>query len=63
MPAADAAAPADSYAAGIGIAFLNDMAFMPNHPGKYSLSSVPFTAAMHGELEQLGGIYNATTRT
>jgi feruloyl esterase len=60
MPAADAAAPADSYAAGIGLAFLNDMAFMPNHPGKYSLSAVPFTAAMHEQLEQLGGIYNAT---
>src|SRR5277367_5495778 len=60
MPAADTAAPADSYAAGIGLAFLNDMAFMPNHPGKYSLGSVPFTAAMHEQLEQLGGIYNAT---
>jgi Tannase and feruloyl esterase len=60
MPAADAAAPADSYAAGIGLAFLNDMAFLPNHPGKYSLSAVPFTAAMHEQLEQLGGIYNAT---
>src|ERR1700727_2738291 len=60
MPGADAAAPADSYAAGVWLAFLNDMAFMPNHPGKYSLSAVPFTAAMHGELEQLGGIYNAT---
>ena len=60
MPAADAAAPADSYAAGIGLAFLNDMAFMPNHPGKYALGSVPFTAAMHQQLEQLGGIYNAT---
>ena len=60
MPAADAAAPADSYAAGIGLAFLNDMAFMPNHPGKYALGSVPFTTAMHQQLEQLGGIYNAT---
>jgi hypothetical protein len=60
MPAGDTAAPADGYAAGIGLAFLNDMAFMPNHPGKYSLSAVPFTAAMHEQLEQLGGIYNAT---
>jgi Tannase and feruloyl esterase len=60
MPAADAVAPADTYGAGIGLAFLNEMAFMPNHPGKYALGSVPFTAAMHGELEQLGGIYNAT---
>ena len=60
MPAADAAAPADSYAAGIGLAFLNEMAFMPNHPSKYALGAVPFTAAMHQQLEQLGGIYNAT---
>jgi hypothetical protein len=60
MPATDAAAPADSYAAGIGLAFLNEMAFMPNHPGKYTLGSVPFTSAMHEQLEQLGGIYNAT---
>jgi hypothetical protein len=47
MPAADAPAPADGYAAWISLAFLNDMAFMPNHPGKYSLGAVPFTAAMH----------------
>ena len=33
MPAADAAAPADSYAAEIGFAYLNDMAFLPNPPG------------------------------
>ncbi len=60
MPAGDPAAPADTYAAGIGLAFLNEMAFLHNPPGKFSLGSVPFTAAMHGELEQLGGIYNAT---
>ena len=36
MPAADAAAPADSYAAGIGLAFLNEMAFMHKPPGKYA---------------------------
>jgi hypothetical protein len=60
MPAADAAAPADSYAAGIGLAYLNEMAFLPNHPGKYALGSVPFTAEMRQRLEQLGGIYNAT---
>src|SRR6202453_3413072 len=60
MPAADAAAPADTYGAGIGLAFLNEMAFMPNHAGMYSLSAVPITAAMHEQLEQLGGIYNAT---
>jgi hypothetical protein len=33
---------------------------MPDHPGKYALGAVPFTAAMHEQLEQLGGIYNAT---
>jgi hypothetical protein len=60
MPAADPAAPADSYAAGIGLAYLNEMAFLPNHPGKYALGSVPFTAEMRQQLERLGGIYNAT---
>ena len=60
MPAADAAAPADSYAAMIGLGFLNDMAFWPNHAGKYSLGAVPFTTEMRQRLEQLGGIYNAT---
>jgi Tannase and feruloyl esterase len=60
MPAADAAAPADSYAALIGIAYLNEMAFLPNAPGAYSLGTVPFTAEMRQRLERLGGIYNAT---
>lgn len=60
MPAADAAAPADTYAAAIGLAYLNDMAFWPNAPGNYSLGSVPFTVEMRQRLEQLGGIYNAT---
>lgn len=60
MPAADAAAPADTYAAMIGLGYLNDMAFWPNPPGGYTLDTVPFTIAMHQRLEQLGGIYNAT---
>ena len=60
MPAADAAAPADTYAAGIGLAYLNDMAFLPNPPAHSRWATVPFTAAMHQRLEQLGGIYNAT---
>jgi feruloyl esterase len=51
-----AAAPADTYAAVIGLSFLNDLAFWPNHPGKYSLSAVPFTTEMREQLEQLGGI-------
>jgi feruloyl esterase len=59
-PAADAAAPADTYAALIGLAFLNEMAFLPNPQAAYTLDSVPFTTAMHDQLEQLGGIYNAT---
>jgi len=60
MPASDAAAPADTYAAMIGLAYLNNMAFWPNPAGQYTLGSVPFTAAMHERLERLGGIYNAT---
>ena len=60
MPAADNAAPADTYAAVIGLAYLNEMAFSPNAPGAYSLGTVPFTAEMRQRLEQLGGIYNAT---
>src|SRR5690348_5950984 len=51
MPAADAAAPADTYAAAIGLAYLNDMAFWPNAPGNYSLGSVPFTVEMRQRLE------------
>jgi feruloyl esterase len=60
MPASDAAAPADTYAAQIGVAYLNDMAFLHNPTTPYSLGSVPFTEEMHKDLEQLGGIYNAT---
>jgi feruloyl esterase len=60
MPAADSAAPADTYAAAIGLGYLNDMAFWPNPRGGYTLDSVPFTVATHEQLKQLGGIYNAT---
>ena len=60
MPAADTAAPGDTYAAVIGLAYLNDLAFWPNPPGQYTLATVPFTVAMRERLEQLGGIYNAT---
>ena len=60
MPAADAAAPADTYGALIGLAYLSEMAFLPNPRGDYTLNNVPFTVAMHEQLEQLGGIYNAT---
>src|SRR6185437_8490434 len=60
MPAADAAAPADTYAAQIGLGYLNDMGFWPNRRGTFTLDNVPFTVAMHAQLAQLGGIYNAT---
>ncbi len=60
IPAADTAAPADTYSASLGLSYLNDMAFLPNPPGRYSLDKVPFTVAMHDQLQQLGGIYNAT---
>jgi Tannase and feruloyl esterase len=60
MPATDAAAPADTYAAVIGLAYLNEMAFLRDPPGKFTLGDVPFTAEMRQRLEQLGGIYNAT---
>jgi len=61
MPAADAAAPGDTYAAALGINYLNDMAFWSNPATNYTLGSVPFTADMHRRLQQLGGIYNATS--
>jgi hypothetical protein len=60
MPAADSAAPGDTYAALIGLSYLNEMAFMPNPRGGFTLPSVPFTTEMRERLEQLGGIYNAT---
>ena len=60
MPAADTAAPGDTIAAQLGLNYLNDMAFWPNPSTPYTLATVPFTAAMHQRLEQLGGIYNAT---
>jgi hypothetical protein len=61
MPAADAAAPGDTIAAALGINYLNDMAFWSNPATDYTLASVPFTAEMHQQLEQVGGIYNATS--
>ena len=60
MPAADTAAPADTYAAQIGVNYLNNMAFLNNPKGSYTLDSVPFTVEMRNQLELLGGIYNAT---
>jgi feruloyl esterase len=60
MPVKDAAAPGDTYAAQIGLNYLNDMAFLPNPAGGYALDTVPFTTEMHQRLKRLGGIYNAT---
>ena len=60
MPAADAAAPADSYAAGIGLAYLNEMAFLPNPRATTRWRPCRSPPRMHQQLEQLGGIYNAT---
>ena len=61
MPAADANAPADTYAAGLGVNYLNDMAFWTNPPTRVTLGSVPFTAEAHHALEDIGGIYGATS--
>ena len=61
MPAADAAAPGDTAASALGVNYLNDMAFWSNPATDYTLGSVPFTAEMHRRLQQLGGIYNATS--
>ena len=60
MPATDSAAPTDTYAAQIGLGYVNNMGFLHNPRGGYSLDNVPFTIPMHQQLAQLGGIYNAT---
>ena len=54
-------APGDTIAAALGINYLNDMAFWSNPATDYTLASVPFTAEMHQQLEEVGGIYNATS--
>jgi Tannase and feruloyl esterase len=60
MPAADAAAPADTVGAVLGLSYLNDAAFLPNPRAGYTLDSVPFTVATHEQLNQLGRIYDST---
>ena len=60
MPAADTDAPLDTYAAALGLDYLNDLAFWPNPRAPYTLGSVPFTVAQHDQLEKLGAVYNAT---
>jgi len=59
-PASDQRAPADTYAAVIGLNYLKYLAFWNNPPESYSLRDVQFTDAMDQRLEILGGIYNAT---
>jgi hypothetical protein len=61
MPAADAAAPGDTYSAALGVNYLNDLAFWTNPATDYTLGSIPFTAEMHQRLQELGGIYDATS--
>jgi hypothetical protein len=60
MPAADTNAPLDTYAAALGINYLNDVAFWPNPRASYTLGNVPFTVALLDQLQKLGGVYNAT---
>jgi hypothetical protein len=47
MPAADAAAPGDTIAAGFAANYLNYAAFWSNPATEYTLASMPFTAEMH----------------
>ena len=60
MPAADAAAPGDTYSAALGPNYLNDLAFWSNPATPYTPATLEFTAEMHKRLQELGGIYNAT---
>ena len=61
MPASDANAPGDTYAAALGVNYLNDMAFWTNPAPSFTLGSVPFTAELHHALQEVGGIYGATS--
>ncbi len=63
MPASDSGAPADTYAAQIGLNYLNDMAFLRKPQGGYTLDSVPFTLEAHNALKQLGESTTPQTRT
>jgi Tannase and feruloyl esterase len=60
MPAADAAAPGDTYAAALGPNYLNDLAFRSNPATPYTLATMGFTADMHQRLLDFGGVYDAT---
>jgi Tannase and feruloyl esterase len=58
-PAADRAAPDDTYAAPLGLQYLKYLASMNSYPS-LTLRDVAFTKAQHDRLQVLGGIYNAT---
>jgi len=60
QPAADQAAPLDTYSAQIGLNYLRNMAYWHNPPLTFGLRDVRFTAAEHARLQQLGDLYDAT---
>jgi hypothetical protein len=59
-PAADPAAPNDTYATVIGLNYLRNMAYWRNPPVTFGLRDVRFTAAAHRRLQHEGDLYNAT---
>jgi feruloyl esterase len=60
QPAADTAAPGDTVAAGLGLNYLRNAAYWHNPPVTLGLRDVPFTAAAHQGLQEVGDIYDAT---
>jgi feruloyl esterase len=60
MPAADAKAPADTAAAGLGLNYLRYAAYWRNPPSTFGLADFPFTHRAAVRLRPLGRIYNAT---
>ena len=60
QPAADAAAPGDTFAATIALDYFKHMAFEHNPPANFTLADVPFTDAEFAALDRLGrSTYNA----
>ena len=58
--ASDTAAPADTTDAAFALNYLNDMAFWPNPPDRFTLADVTFTDTEFRKLNLLGdAIYNA----
>jgi pimeloyl-ACP methyl ester carboxylesterase len=52
--------PANTVAGQFGVNYLKYMASVPNPPASFTLSDLKFTDAEYNELEQFGGVYNAT---